>query len=379
MRTKKLLFGIPSETKIGEHRVAITPESAQELTSRKQTVLIQTGAGSGSGYSDDQYRNTGCQIANSADEVWGTADLIVKVKEPQPSEYDLIRNDSALFTFLHLAADLPLANTLLSKSVLGIAYETVTHPDTRFPILAPMSAIAGQLAVHAAGHHLQRANGGLGKLISRIQGAPAAEVVVIGAGTVGQNSAHLALANGANVTLIDVTQDRLDQFAAGNTELASNLKTVISTKESVEESAQNADAVIGAVYSPGRRPPVLLKEDQIAKMQAGSVLVDVAVDQGGCFETTHATTYEDPAYTKHGVVHYAVANMPGAVPKTATAALSNATLPYLIQIAERGILEALKTDQGFAYGANTFKGKPTDAGLAAIMGVKPTKFAEAVA
>jgi alanine dehydrogenase len=370
-----LLFGIPSETKVGEHRVALTPESAKELTSRNQTILIQTGAGAGSGYSDDSYRNVGCQIAQTAEEVWSTADLIVKVKEPQPSEYDLIRNDSALFTFLHLAADLPLANTLLSKSVLGIAYETVTHPGTRFPILAPMSAIAGQLAVHAAGHHLQRAHGGLGKLLSKIQGAPAAEVVVIGAGTVGQNSALLALANGANVTLIDVTQDRLDQFASDNAHLVSSLKTVISTKESVEESAINADVVIGAVYSPGRRPPVLLKENQIAKMQTGSVLVDVAVDQGGCFETTHATTYEDPTYTVHGVVHYAVANMPGAVPKTATAALSNATLPYLISIAEHGIINALKTDQGFASGVNTHKGKPIDPGLAAIMGVTPTKFA----
>jgi alanine dehydrogenase len=370
-----LLFGIPSETKIGEHRVAITPETAKELTSRNQTVLIQTGAGNGSGYTDDAYRNAGCQIANSAEEVWSTADLIVKVKEPQPSEYNLIRNDSALFTFLHLAADLPLAETLLSKYVLGIAYETVTHPDTRFPILAPMSAIAGQLAVHAAGHHLQRAHGGLGKLISKIQGAPASEVVVIGAGTVGQNSAQLALANGANVTLIDVTQDRLNQFAQENQKLAGNLKTVISTTETVEESAKNADVVIGAVYSPGRRPPVLLKEDQIAKMQQGSVLIDVAVDQGGCFETTHPTTYENPTYNVHGVVHYAVANMPGAVPKTATQALSNATQPYLIQIAEQGILQALKSDQGFASGVNTFKGNPIDPGLAATMGVSPTNFA----
>ncbi|MDG0866570.1 alanine dehydrogenase [Candidatus Lucifugimonas marina] len=374
-----MLFGIPAETKIGEHRVALTPESARELTSRNQTVLIQSGAGDGSGYSDDSYRKSGCQIAKTADEVWGTADLIVKVKEPQPYEYDLIREDSALFTFLHLAADVPLANTLLNKSVLGIAYETVTHPSTRFPILAPMSAIAGQLAVHAAGHHLQRAHGGLGKLISRIQGAPAADVVVIGAGTVGQNSAQLALANGATVTLIDVAQDRLDQFASDHSELAGTLKTVISTPETVEESAKNADVVIGAVYSPGRRPPVLLKEDQVQKMQQGAVLVDVAVDQGGCFETTHATTYEDPTYNVHGVVHYAVANMPGAVPKTATAALSNATLPYLIRIAEQGIVEALKNDEGFASGVNTYKGTPTDPGLAAIMGTKPTPFAEAIA
>ena len=370
-----MLFGIPSETKIGEHRVSLTPESARELTNRKQTVLIQSGAGTGSGYSDDAYRDTGCKIANTADEVWGTADLIVKVKEPQPSEYDLIRKDSALFTFLHLAADLPLANTLLEKSVLGIAYETVTHPDTRFPILAPMSAIAGQLAVHAAGHHLQRAHGGLGKLLSHIQGAPATEVVVIGAGTVGQNSAHLALANGANVTLVNDTQDRLNQFVSNNEQFANSLKTVISTTDSVEESAINADVVIGAVYSPGRRPPVLLKQDQIAKMQQGSVLVDVAVDQGGCFETTHATTYENPTYTVHGVIHYAVANMPGAVPKTATAALSNATLPYLISIAEQGIINALKIDEGFASGVNTHKGKSTDPGLAAIMGVTPTPFA----
>ena len=374
-----MLFGIPAETKIGEHRVALTPDSARALTNRNQAVLVQSGAGNGSGYSDDSYRDAGCQIAQAADEVWGTADLIVKVKEPQPSEYDLIRENSALFTFLHLAADVPLANTLLSKSVLGIAYETVTHPSTRFPILATMSAIAGQLAVHAAGHHLQRAHGGLGKLLSRIQGAPPAEVVVIGAGTVGQNSAQLALANGANVTLINDTQDRLDQFASDNKYFADSLETVMSTTESVEESAKNADVVIGAVYSPGRRPPVLLKEDQIAKMQQGSVLVDVAVDQGGCFETTHATTYEDPTYTTHGVVHYAVANMPGAVPKTATAALSNATLPYLIQIAEHGIIDALKSDQGFASGVNTYQGKPTDPGLAAIMGTKPTPFAEAVA
>ena len=370
-----MLFGIPSETKIGEHRVSLTPESAKELTSRNQNVLIQTGAGTGSGYNDDAYRNAGCQITNSAKEVWSTADLIVKVKEPQPSEYDLIRYDSALFTCLHLAADLPLANRLLEKSTLGIAYETVTHPATRFPILAPMSAIAGQLAVHAAGHHLQRAHGGLGKLLSKIQGAPPAEVVVIGAGTVGQNSAHLALANGANVTLIDVTQDRLDQFASENAQLTGNLKTVISTAESVEESAINADVVIGAVYSPGRRPPVLLKEDQIARMQQGSVLVDVAVDQGGCFETTHSTSYENPTYNVHGVVHYAVANMPGAVPKTATASLSNATLPYLISIAEKGIINALKTEEGFASGVNTHKGKPVDPGLAAIMGVAPTPFA----
>jgi len=375
MEVIRVLFGIPSETKIGEHRVSLTPESARELTNRKQTVLIQSGAGTGSGYSDDAYRNTGCKIANTADEVWGTADLIVKVKEPQPSEYDLIRKDSALFTFLHLAADLPLANTLLEKSVLGIAYETVTHPDNRFPILAPMSAIAGQLAVHAAGHHLQRAHGGLGKLLSHIQGAPATEVVVIGAGTVGQNSAHLALANGANVTLINDTQDRLNQFVSNNEQFANSLKTVISTTDSVEESAINADVVIGAVYSPGRRPPFLLKQDQIAKMQQGSVLVDVAVDQGGCFETTHATTYENPTYTVHGVIHYAVANMPGAVPKTATEALSNATLPYLISIAEQGIINALKIDEGFTSGVNTHQGKSTDPGLAEIMGVTPTPFA----
>tara|TARA_A100001037_G_scaffold66891_2_gene59216 strand:+ start:3704 stop:4819 length:1116 start_codon:yes stop_codon:yes gene_type:complete len=370
-----MLFGIPSETKVGEHRVAITPETASQLTCRNQTVLIQSGAGYGSGFSDDSYRKAGCNIASSAEEVWGSADLVVKVKEPQPCEYGLIREYSALFTFLHLAADLPLAQTLLEKSVLGIAYETVTHADTRFPILAPMSAIAGQLAVHAAGHHLQRAHGGLGKLISRIDGAPATEVVVIGAGTVGQNSARLALANGANVTLINDTQDRLEQFASENEYFADKLKTVISTPDSVETSAKNADVVIGAVYSPGRRPPVLLKEQQIKKMQQGSVLVDVAVDQGGCFETTHATTYEDPTYTTHGVVHYAVANMPGAVPKTATAALSNATLPYLLQIAELGIVAALKNNEGFAQGVNTFKGNPVDPGLAATMGTTPTPFA----
>ena len=369
-----MLFGIPAETKIGEHRVGINPESARQLTSRKQTVLIQSGAGNGSGYSDDSYRDAGCEIAASADEIWANADLIVKVKEPQQSEYGLIRNNSALFTFLHLAADLPLANTLLDKSVLGVAYETVSHPRHRFPILAPMSAIAGQLAVHAAGHYLQRANGGLGKLLSLIQGAPPTEVVVIGAGTVGQNSAKLALACGANVTLINDTQDRLDDFASNHSQFASNLKTVISTPDSVHESSITADVVIGAVYSPGQRPPVLLEEGQIEKMQAGSVVVDVAVDQGGCFETTRATTYEHPTYTIHGVVHYAVANMPGAVPKTATTALSNATLPYLISIAEQGIVNALKNDDGFTSGVNTYQGKACDPGLAAIMGVTPTSF-----
>ena len=370
-----MIVGVPKEIKLQEHRIGLTPESVKALTDKKHEVLVEENGGFEAGFTNEDYMKSGAKIIKTPEEIFKTAELIVKVKEPQPCEYGLIREYSALFTFLHLAADLPLAQTLLEKSVLGIAYETVTHTDTRFPILAPMSAIAGQLAVHAAGHHLQRAHGGLGKLISRIDGAPATEVVVIGAGTVGQNSARLALANGANVTLINDTQDRLEQFASENEYFADKLKTVISTPDSVETSAKNADVVIGAVYSPGRRPPVLLKEQQIKKMQQGSVLVDVAVDQGGCFETTHATTYENPTYMTHGVVHYAVANMPGAVPKTATAALSNATLPYLLQIAELGIVAALKNNEGFAQGVNTFKGNPVDPGLAATMGTTPTPFA----
>ncbi len=373
----KLLFGIPKETKIGEYRVAVTPDSTRELVTRNQSVLIQSSAGEESGYSDDDYRSAGCQVADSAAEIWDRADLVVKVKEPQPSEYGYFRKNSALFTFLHLAADIPLANALLEKSMLGIAYETVRDPDMRFPILAPMSAIAGQLAVHAAGHYLQRAHGGLGKLISRVQGAPATDVVVIGAGTVGQNAAQLALAFGANLTLINDTKDRLDQFAAAHS--GGNVRTLISTPEVVEEAALEADVVIGAVYSPGRRPPVLMREDQVERMRPGSVIVDVAVDQGGCFATTHPTTYEDPAYITGGVVHYAVANMPGAVPRTATAALASATLPYLVKIAELGMIPALTNDEGFAAGVSTFEGRICDEGLAEIMDAEQFSFEELVA
>ncbi len=351
-----MLIGVPKEIKNHEYRVGLTPASARELIKSDHQVIVESQAGSGIGLSDQEYLSVGAQIAANAEDIFANAEMIVKVKEPQADECRRLRENQVLFTYLHLAPDPAQAALLLSSGASAIAYETVTANDNSLPLLAPMSEVAGRLSVQAGAHCLEKAQGGGGVLLGGVPGVAPARVVVIGGGVVGDNAASMALGMGADVTILDSSLPRLRQLDA---EYAGRVKCIYSTAEAIEEYALQSDLIIGAVLIPGASAPKLLGKKMITKMKPGSVVVDVAIDQGGCFETSHPTTHQQPTYIVSDVVHYCVANMPGAVPRTSTFALNNATLPFILALANQGPREALLSDQNLLNGLNVHQGHIT--------------------
>jgi alanine dehydrogenase len=358
--------GVPKEVKNHEYRVAITPIGVHELVAHGHQVAIETGAGLGSSITDAEYVAAGAEILPSADEVWGSADMVLKVKEPIAEEYHRMRDGLTLFTYLHLAADKPLTEDLLARRVTGIAYETVQLPSGGLPLLYPMSEVAGCLAPQVGAHALLKAQGGRGVLMGGVGGVANAKVVIIGAGVSGQNAANIALGMGADVTLLDTDLDKLRMsFWRYN----NRVHGLASSRLAIEQQVIEADMVIGAVLIPGAKAPTLVSNELVSRMKPGSVLVDIAVDQGGCFEDTHATTHADPTYPVHNSIFYCVANMPGAVPHTSTYALTNATLPYAVALANKGWQQACRDDQALALGLNTHAGELTNGPVGDAVGI----------
>ena len=365
------VVGVPAETKSGENRVAMTPDGVRELVAAGHRVLIERGAGDGSSITDAEYRAAGAEPVG-VDEAWA-AQLVVKVKEPQPDEHRYLRGDLVLFTYLHLAAYPEVAKALLAAHTTALAYETVQLANGQLPLLAPMSEVAGRMATQVGAHYLERHNGGRGVLLGGAPGVRPARVVVLGAGNVGWNSAWIAQGMEAEVILLDKSLDRLrwvDQIHRGR------IMTLASNRGAVERTVAEADLVIGAVLLPGGRAPTVVTEDMVEGMKSGAVIVDVAVDQGGCIATTHETTHADPVYERHGVIHYAVGNIPGAVPHTSTYALTNATLPYVLEVADRGVAEAVNRDEALRGGLSTVAGRVTNPAVAEALSVPYAEPAE---
>jgi alanine dehydrogenase len=353
--------GVPKEVKNNEYRVAITPIGVHELTQHGHDVYLEEGAGAGSLIPDEEYVAAGATILDTADDVWGAADMVLKVKEPIAEEYARMREGQILFTYLHLAADEQLTKELMQRRVTAIAYETVQLPSGSLPLLYPMSEVAGCLAPQVGAHALMKAQGGRGVLLGGVGGVANAKVVVIGAGVAGQNAANIALGMGADVTLLDTDLDKLRMsFWRYN----NRVHGLASSKLAIQRQVMEADLVIGAVLIPGARAPKLVSNELVSQMKPGSVLVDIAVDQGGCFEDTRATTHADPTYQVHNSVFYCVANMPGAVPHTSTYALTNATMPYAVALADRGWQQALRDDHSLALGLNAHAGRLTNGPVA---------------
>jgi alanine dehydrogenase len=348
-----MIVGIPSEVKDRESRVSTTPGGVGELTAHGHRVLVEAGAGEGSGFSDKAYAAAGAEIVPSHAGVFAEADMIVKVKEPVPAEYNLLRENQLLFTYLHLAADESLTRCLMDRKVQAVAYETVQLPNRSLPLLTPMSEVAGRMSVQVGAHYLQRNEGGYGVLLGGVPGVEAARVVVIGGGTVGTNAAQIALGMGAQVSIVDLNVDRLRQLEL---QLHGRLTTLASNRTTIGEAVAEADLVIGGVLLPGARAPKLVSTAMIERMRTGSVVVDVAIDQGGCIETAKPTTHSKPTYEVSGVIHYCVTNMPGAVPRTSTIALSNVTLPYALALADKGLVAAAEEDPALALGINVLNG-----------------------
>jgi len=352
-----MIIGVPKEIKNNENRVALTPAGAAQLKEHGHEVLIEKAAGIGSGFRDDEYIEQGARIVDTAPFVWGESDMILKVKEPIPSEYGFFRNDQILFTYLHLAAAEELTRALIQSGMTGIAYETIQLPNGGLPLLTPMSEVAGRMSVQVGAMLLESFNGGRGVLLGGVPGVPPADVVIIGGGIVGTNAAKMALGLGANVTILERSADRmryLDDVFKGQ------IHTLMSNSYNIAHAVARADLLIGAVLIPGARAPKLVTEQMVMNMKKGSVIVDVAVDQGGTIETVdHVTTHSDPTYMKHGVIHYAVANMPGAVPRTSTFALTNVTLPYTLELANKGLDQAIKDNLPLSKGVNTYRGHVT--------------------
>ncbi len=347
-------IGIPKEVKLEEHRVSMPPLAVAELVSHGHPVSIQSGAGKGAGFNDEAYKRAGASLVADAKAVFAEAELIVKVKEPQPDEYALLRPEHTLFTYLHLAADRELTRALRDSGARCIAYETITDDQGGLPLLTPMSQIAGRLAVQAGATHLEKPRGGRGVLLSGATGVPSARVVIIGGGVVGRNACHIAMGMGADVCVIDRSLPQLDRLER---EFGNNLTTVYASRENTTEQLLQADLVIGAVLIPGRSAERIITAEHVRNMRDGAVIVDVAIDQGGCCEHARPTTHADPTFIVDGVVHYCVANMPGAVPATASAALANATLPFILQLADEGVEQALDSNPHLQNGLNIANGK----------------------
>jgi alanine dehydrogenase len=361
-----MLIGVPTEVKNNEYRVAATPAGVAELTLHGHEVLVQAGAGVGSAFPDDEYAAAGATIVDTADEVWARAEMILKVKEPVASEYASIRPGQVLFTYLHLAADRPLTTALMESGATAIAYETVQLPDRSLPLLSPMSEIAGRLSAQVGAYHLMRTNGGRGLLLGGVPGTPKGRVVVIGGGVAGEHAATMALGLGAEVTVFDISLPRLRALDA---RFDGRVTTLRSSSHAIASALASADLVIGSVLIPGASAPKLVTDAMVADMQPGSVLVDIAIDQGGCFEGSRPTTHDDPTFRVHDAVYYCVANMPGAVPRTSTISLTNATLPYAVAIANRGWEQALADDPALALGLNVHAGQVTNEAVAAAHGL----------
>jgi len=349
-----MIIGIPKEIKDNEFRVSLPPGGARELVRRGNTVIVEDKAGQGSGFSNDEYIQAGATIAQSAEEVWKRANMIIKVKEPLSSEYRFLRDDLILFTYLHLAANEELTHALVDSGVVGIAYETVQTADGLLPLLAPMSEVAGRMATQIAAQYLEKPQGGRGILMGGVPGVRPAHVVILGGGVVGTNAAQIAVGMGAAVTLLDINTDRLRYL---DETLHGRMTTIYSNETNITEALRTADAVIGAVLVTGARAPRLVTREMLSLMPRNSVIVDVAVDQGGCVETTHATTHSNPTYFVDDVLHYGVANMPGAVPRTSSYALSNATLRYALKLASGDLRDVLNADPALAKGLNVCHGQ----------------------
>ncbi|MFC5430869.1 alanine dehydrogenase [Paraburkholderia denitrificans] len=360
-----MLIGVPKEIKNHEYRVGLIPASVRELTARGHQVVVQTSAGTAIGLSDDAYRAAGAVMCDGAAEIFARADMIVKVKEPQPVECGMLRAGQILYTYLHLAPDPEQTAALVKSGAVCVAYETITSAGGGLPLLAPMSEVAGRMAIQAGAAHLEKSKGGQGLLLGGVPGVAPADVVIIGAGVVGTNALQMAVGVGARVTVLDKNIDRLRQLdlVYGN-----RIRTLYSNAQVIEENVANADLVIGGVLIPGAAAPKLVTRSMIGQMKAGSVVVDVAIDQGGCFETSHATTHADPTYLVDGVVHYCVANMPGAVARTSTFALNNATIGHAISLADKGWKKALVDDVHLSHGLNVCEGKVTYEAVARDLG-----------
>ena len=361
-----MLIGIPKEIKNHEYRVGLVPASVHELVHQGHQVLVETDAGSGIGFSDDHYRGVGAEIVETAEAVFSRAELIVKVKEPLTEERSRLREGQILFTYLHLAPDRTQTEDLIRSGATCIAYETVTSANGSLPLLAPMSEVAGRMSIQAGAQCLEKSNAGCGMLLGGVPGVSPAKVVIIGGGVVGSNAAKIAIGMGAKVTILDRSLEVLRRLDA---QFGARLITLYSSKELLEQQVLSADLVIGSVLVPGAAAPKLVSAEMIKAMKAGSAVVDVAIDQGGCFATSHATTHADPTYIVDDVVHYCVANMPGAVPKTSTFALNNATLPYIISIANKGYKAALLDDPHLLNGLNIYAGKVTCRSVADSLGL----------
>ncbi len=367
-------IGVPTEIKDNEYRVGMTPAGARDLASDGHQVLVQKGAGNGSGFTDAEYETAGARILPDADAVYGEADMIVKVKEPIDPDLKRLKNEQLLFTYLHLAPVPDLTKQLLDKKIVGVAYETITDERKRtLPLLTPMSEVAGRMSVHVGAYYLHKPNGGRGVLLGGVPGTLPADVVIIGGGVVGTNAAKMAVGLGARVTILDVSLDRLRQL---DDIFRGEIQTLASSRAHIEEAVRRADLLIGGVLIPGAAAPKLVTRDMIGQMKKGSVIVDVAIDQGGCVETAHPTTHSNPVYEVDGVVHYCVANMPGAVPRTSTIALTNATLPYTRMLANLGFEKAIRGNAGLAEGVNVYKGEITYEAVATSQDRKYTALAE---
>ena len=373
---RQMIVGVPTEVKDNEHRVGLTPGSVAELAARGHVVLVQSGAGLGIGAADADYEAVGAKLVDTAADVFAPADLIVKVKEPQAGERAMLRPGQTLFTYLHLAPDPAQTADLVASGATCVAYETVTDARGHLPLLAPMSKVAGRLAVQAGAHYLESAHGGAGILLGGVPGVAPGKVVIIGGGVVGENAAQIAVGMGADVTILDRSNDVLDHLSA---RFGTSVRTMYSTGHTLDEAVTGADLVIGAVLVPGAAAPRLVSADMVARMRAGSVLVDVAIDQGGCFETSRPTTHSDPVFIVDDVVHYCVANMPGAVPHTSAHALNNATLPLVLALADKGTGDALRADVHLAHGLNVAAGRVTEPAVAAALGYDLLPVREALA
>jgi alanine dehydrogenase len=365
--SRRMIVGVPKEVKDRENRVSTTPAGVTEFEARGHQVVVERGAGAGSGFTDAEYEAAGAELVDSHDEVFALAEMIVKVKEPVTAEYDLLRPNLLLFTYLHLAADEAQTRALMKNRVASVAYETVQLGNGSLPLLTPMSEVAGRMAVQVGAHYLERTQGGRGMLLGGVPGVPGANVVVIGGGVVGTNAAQMALGMGANVTIVDRNVERLRQL---DLMLHGRSHTLASNKRNIAEAVRDADLVIGGVLIAGAKAPKLVTRQMISSMRPGSVVVDVAIDQGGCIETAHPTSHSDPTYLVDGVIHYCVTNMPGAVPRTSTLALSNVTLPYALELADLGLAQAAKDDPALAKGINVLNGVVTYEAVAEAFGLQ---------
>jgi len=363
-----MIIGLPREIKDNEYRVAMTPGGVKQLSEAGHRVLVEAGAGDGSGFSDPEYKSAGGAVVPGAREAW-SADLVVKVKEPQPSEYGFFRKGLLIFTYLHLAAEKSLTVEMINTGVAGIAYETVEHADGTLPLLIPMSEVAGRMAVQVGAHYLEKTYGGRGKLLGGVPGVRPADVSILGAGVVGTNAAQMALGMGANVTLLDIDANRLRYLEEV---LHGRFTTLSANPFTIAEAVKRADLFIGAVLVKGAKAPRLVTREMIGQMKPGSIVVDVSVDQGGCVETIRPSTHSDPIYLVDGICHYGVTNMPGAVPRTSTYALSNAVLPFLMELATDGFPDAVRKNEALSKGVNIYKGKITYKAVAEAFGLEYT-------